>query len=68
MYEVQLVGESRPVRVDADQLYIHADPGVTAPHIVLTKDKETVFFAPFDSIISVQKYTQTGCQSGYIKE
>jgi hypothetical protein len=41
--------------VDADQAETRSDPGITCPCVRLFKDKELVFFAPFDSIIAMQK-------------
>ncbi|MCK9570941.1 hypothetical protein M0R72_18475 [Candidatus Pacearchaeota archaeon] len=55
MYEVRLADDiARVLNVDAEKLIIRADPGLTESYVVLEKDGKTVFFAPFDSIISIR--------------
>jgi len=54
MYEIELVGKEYTTRVDAAEIEI-CDRLDYAPNVRLVKEGMIVFFAPFDSIISIRK-------------
>jgi len=53
MYEIQLAGAEYTQSVEADEVDIC---GIEcSPYVRMTRNNEIVFFAPFDSIISIRK-------------
>ena len=54
MYYIDLINDRR-IEIDADQMHVTAASDIIASHVTLESAGMTVFFAPFASIISIQR-------------
>jgi hypothetical protein len=55
MYDIQLVGNGRPAKIEGDRINVYNEDMKGNAYITITKDDIVVYFAPLDSIMAIEK-------------
>ena len=55
MYDIQLVGNGRPAKIDGDKITVYNEDKKGGAYVVITNGETEVYFAPLNSIMAIQR-------------